>query len=126
MECNAEGPSHHSSFPGRSKRYFAVPPLPLSVRKRYPLSGGGAERTGPAMKEILALFETLKVIRKASEDDFELRASADEKTWGVKMFSDDPQHPTYVIYAGPDAKESACDLADYELEDDDEDDDDDA
>jgi hypothetical protein len=77
------------------------------------------------MSDIQALYETLKVVRKGSEDDFELRASADEKVWGVKMFSDAPSKPTYVLYAGPDARESACDLADYDLEDEDEDEDDD-
>ena len=75
------------------------------------------------MSDIQQIYESLKVVRKGSEDDFELRASADEKTWGVKMFSDEPGKPTIVLYAGPDAKESACDLADYDIEDDEDDDD---
>jgi len=77
------------------------------------------------MKEIQSVYESLKLVRKGSEDDFELRCSADEKVWGVKMFSDDPAKATYVLYDGPDARESACDLADYDIEDEDDDDDDD-
>jgi len=69
-------------------------------------------------RDIQALYETLKIVRKGSEDDYELRSSGDEKIWGVKLFDDNPSKPTYVIYAGPDAKELACDLADYEAEDD--------
>lgn len=76
-------------------------------------------------KDIQALFETLKVIRKGGEDDFELRSSADEKLWGVKAFSEEPSKPTYILYAGPDAKELACDVADYDIEDEDDDDGDD-
>lgn len=84
------------------------------------------------MSDVQSHYETLKVVRKGSEDDFELRASQDEKVWGVKVFSDSPSKPTYVLYAGPDAKEYACDLADYEIDeedddsDEDEDDDDDS
>jgi hypothetical protein len=79
------------------------------------------------MNELQTLFETLKIIRKGSEDDFELRASADEKVWGVRVFADRPSKPTFILYTGPDAKEFACDMADYDLEeeDDDEDEDDD-
>ena len=72
--------------------------------------------------DIQAFFESLKVIRKGSEDDFELRASDDEKVWGVKLFADSPSKPTYAIYAGKDAQEFACDAADYDFDDDDEDD----
>jgi hypothetical protein len=75
------------------------------------------------MKEVQALYDALKVIRKESEDDFELRASEDEKMWGVRMFDENPNKPTYVLYAGPQAKELACDIADYDLEEDLEDDD---
>jgi hypothetical protein len=72
----------------------------------------------PDKKSIQALYETLKTIRPGSEDDFELRSSEDEAVWGVRMFDENPARPTIVIYAGPDAKELACDLADYDLEDD--------
>jgi hypothetical protein len=74
-------------------------------------------------KDIQAVYESLKVVRKGTEDDFELRSSADEAIWGVRLFDDNPNKPTYVLYAGPDAKELACDTADYELEDDEEDED---
>jgi hypothetical protein len=74
------------------------------------------------MKEVVALFETLNLVRKGSEDDFELRSSEDEKVWGVRAFSDSPSKPTYAIFAGPDAKENACDLADYDIDDDDDED----
>src|SRR6185437_9997784 len=67
-------------------------------------------------RDILAFYETLKVIRKGSEDDFELRATQDESVWGVRVFDENPNKPTYVIYAGPDAKEPACDLADYDVD----------
>lgn len=77
------------------------------------------------MKEVQALYETLTVVRKGSEDDFELRSSADEKVWGVRLFDENPNKPTYVIYAGPDARELACDVADYDLDDEDDDDEDD-
>jgi hypothetical protein len=76
-------------------------------------------------KDIQAIFESLKVIRKGTEDDFELRANEETKIWGVKLFDENPNKPTYVIYAGPDAKELACDVADYDLDEEDEDDDDD-
>jgi hypothetical protein len=75
--------------------------------------------------DVQALYDTLKIVRKGNEDDFELRSSADEKVWGVKAFSDSPSKPTYILYAGPEAKELACDAADYDAEDDDEDNDDD-
>jgi len=39
----------------------------------------------PDKKAIQALYETLKVIRAGSEDDFELRASDDEAVWGVRL-----------------------------------------
>ena len=73
-------------------------------------------------KTIQDIFETFKVIQKGTEDDFELRASADEKVWGVKMW-DEPSKPTFILYAGPDAKELACDAADYDLDDEDDDED---
>ena len=72
-------------------------------------------------RDVQALYDTLKVIRKGSEDDFELRASEDESVWGVRAFDDNPNKPTYILYAGPDAKELACDVADYDLEEEDED-----
>ena len=75
-------------------------------------------------RDVQSLYETLKVIRKGSEDDFELRASQDESIWGVRLFEDNPNKPTFVLYAGPDAKELACDVADYDLEDEDDEDDD--
>jgi hypothetical protein len=68
-------------------------------------------------KDIQAIFETLKVVRKGTEDDFELRSNGDAQIWGVRLFDDDPKKPTYVLYAGPDAKELACDVADYDLDD---------
>lgn len=71
-------------------------------------------------KTIQELFDGLKVIRKGTEDDFELRTSADETVWGVKLW-DEPNRPTYVLYAGSAAKELACDTADYDLEEEDED-----
>jgi hypothetical protein len=72
-----------------------------------------------------ALYDSLKVVRKGSEDDFELRSSADETLWGVRAFSDEPSKPTYILYAGPEAKELACDVADFDLEEEEEEDDDD-
>jgi len=69
------------------------------------------------MSDLQALYETLKVIRKGTEDDFELRASDDKKVWGVKLTGDSPNKPTFALYAGPDAQEYACDLADYDAED---------
>ncbi len=78
----------------------------------------------PADKKTLQdIFESLKVVRKGTEDDFELRSSADEKVWGVRMW-DEPSKPTVILYAGSDAKELACDAADYDLEDEEEDDED--
>jgi hypothetical protein len=76
-------------------------------------------------QDIQSLFETLKVVRKGSEDDFELRCSADETIWGVRAFSDDPSKPTYILYAGPEAKELACDVADFDYEDEGDDEEDD-
>ena len=38
--------------------------------------------------------------------------------WGVRLFDDSPSKPTFVIYAGADAKDLACDAADYDAEDD--------
>jgi hypothetical protein len=70
-------------------------------------------------KSIQDIFETLTIIRKGSEDDFELRASADEKVWGVKMW-EEPSRPTFILYAGTDAKALACDAADYDQEDEEE------
>lgn len=75
-------------------------------------------------KSIQDIFESLQVIRKGSDDNFEVRASTDEKVWGVKMW-DEPSRPTIVLYAGTDAKELACDAADFDLEDDEEDEEDD-
>lgn len=76
-------------------------------------------------QDLESIFQTLKLVRKGSEDDYEVRSSDDGKLWGVKAFLDNPKKPTYILYAGPDAKELAAELADYELEEDDEDDDDD-
>lgn len=75
-------------------------------------------------KTIQEIYDSLKIIRKGSEDDFELRASADEKVWGVKLW-DEPSKPTFVIYAGADARDLACDAADYDADEDDEEEDDD-
>jgi hypothetical protein len=75
-------------------------------------------------KDIQALYETLKVVRKGSEDDFEVRSSADETVWGVRAFSDNPAKPTYILYAGPEAKEFATDIADLDIEEDDDEEDD--
>jgi len=72
-------------------------------------------------KTIQDIFESLSVIRKGTEDDFELRASADEKVWGVKLW-DDPSRPTFLLYAGTDARDLACDAADYDQEEDEEED----
>jgi hypothetical protein len=77
------------------------------------------------MNDIQTLFESLKVVRKGSEDDFELRASDDEKLWGVKLFADNPDKPTYALYAGPEAREYACEAADYDVDDEEEDEDED-
>jgi len=71
-------------------------------------------------KTIQDIFESLTIIRKGTEDDFELRASTDEKVWGVKLW-DDPSRPTFLLYAGSEARELACDAADYDLEDDEDD-----
>ncbi len=76
-------------------------------------------------KSIQEIFESLGVVRKGTEDDFELRSSADEKVWGVKMW-DEPSRPTFIVYAGSDAKELACDAADYDLEEEEDNDEDDA
>ena len=78
-------------------------------------------------KVVQAIFESLAVIRKGTEDDFELRASADESVWGVRLFDDNPNRPTFALYAGPDAKELACDSADFDVDgaDEDEEEDDD-
>lgn len=76
-------------------------------------------------KAVQALFDSLNVIRAGSEDDFELRASPDEAVWGVRMFDENPNRPTFVIYAGPEAKELAADAADYDLDEEDDDDDED-
>ena len=70
-------------------------------------------------KSIQDIFESLKIIRKESEDDFEVRASDDEKVWGVKMW-DEPTRPTFVLYAGSDARDLACDAADFDWDDGDE------
>ncbi len=75
-------------------------------------------------KTLQEIFETLTIVRKGSEDDFELRSSSDGKVWGVKMW-DEPSRPTVVLYAGSDAKDLACDAADYDQEDDEEEDDED-
>jgi len=74
----------------------------------------------PDKKSIQDIFESLTVVRKGTEDDFEVRASSDEKVWGVKMW-DEPSRPTVVLYAGTDAKELACDAADFDMEEEDED-----
>ncbi len=74
-------------------------------------------------KSLQDIFETLHVVRRGSEDDFEVRASDDQKVWGVKMW-DEPSRPTFVLYAGSDAKELACDAADYDMEDEDDEEDD--
>jgi hypothetical protein len=79
----------------------------------------------PDKKSIQTLYESLTVIRAGTEDDFELRASSDEAVWGVRLFDENPNRPTFVVYAGPDAKDLACDAADYELEDDEDEEDDD-
>ena len=81
--------------------------------------------SAPAPKDLQAIFESLDVIRKGTEDDFELRASADEKVWGVRLFDENPNKPTYVVYAGSDARDLACDLAEYDAEDEAEEDEDD-
>jgi hypothetical protein len=72
-------------------------------------------------KAVQALYEALSVVRKGSEDDFELRSSADESVWGVRVFEENPNRPTLVLYAGPEARELACDLADYDVDDEDDD-----
>jgi len=76
-------------------------------------------------KSIQEIFETLDIVRAGTEDDAELRASSDQKVWGVKV-SDNPTRPTYVLYSGSDAKELACDAADYDVEEEDDDDEEDA
>src|SRR5262249_44703833 len=54
---------------------------------------GGSIMALPAdKKSIQDIFESLKVVRKGTEDDFEIRSSADEKVWGVKMW-DEPTRP---------------------------------
>jgi hypothetical protein len=77
----------------------------------------------PDKKSIQEIFESLKIVRKGTEDDFELRSSADEKVWGVKLW-DDISRPTYLLYAGTDARDLACDAADYDLEDEEDEEDD--
>ena len=74
-------------------------------------------------KSVQDIFEALNIVRKGSEDDFELRSSTDEKVWGVKMW-DEPSRPTFVLYAGTDAKDLASDAADYDQEDEEDEDDD--
>jgi hypothetical protein len=74
-------------------------------------------------KAIQALYESLSLVREGSEDDFELRASTDETVWGVRLFDENSNRPTFVLYAGPDAKELACDSADYDLDEDDDEED---
>jgi hypothetical protein len=79
-------------------------------------------------RDLQAYFESLKLVHKGSEDDFELRSSADGKVWAVKAFLDEPGKPTTCLYWGPDAKEFACEMADYDPDEDadaDEDDEDD-
>jgi len=78
--------------------------------------------TSADKKTLQAFFDSLPVVRAGSEDDFELRASADETVWGVRLFDENPNRPTFVLYAGPEAKELACDAADYDLEDEDDED----
>ena len=73
-------------------------------------------------KSVQDIFESLTVVRKGSEDDAELRSSDDGKVWGVKMM-DEPSRPTYVLYAGTDARDLACDAADFDQEDSEEEDD---
>ena len=80
---------------------------------------------GTDPSDFQTIFETLKLVRKGSEDEYEIRSSADGKLWGVKAFIDDPKKPTYILYAGADAKELAADLADLDLDEADEDDDED-
>jgi len=80
--------------------------------------------TPPDKKSVEDIFESLEIVRKGSEDDAELRASEDGKVWGVKMM-DEPSRPTYVLYAGTDARDLACDAADYERVDEEEDEEDD-
>jgi hypothetical protein len=75
-------------------------------------------------KSIQDIFESLAIVRKGSEDEFEVRASGDEKVWGVKMW-DEPNRPTYVLYAGTDARDLACDAAEYDMEDDEDEDEED-
>ena len=75
--------------------------------------------SAPEKKTIQALYESLAVVRKGSEDDFELRASSDQSIWGVRLFDENPNRPTWAIYSGPNAKELACDSADFDLEEDD-------
>lgn len=78
----------------------------------------------PADKKTLqSLYESLTVVRPGTEDDFELRRSSDETVWGVRLFDDNPSRPTFVLYAGPEAKELACDAADYDLDEEEDDDD---
>lgn len=72
-------------------------------------------------KSLQEVFDSLKIVRKGSEDDFELRSSEDGKVWGVKMW-DEPTRPTVVLYTGADAKELACDAADYDSEEEEDDD----
>jgi hypothetical protein len=48
--------------------------------------------------DLKVFFETLRLIRKGSADDFELLASYDEKIWGVRIFIDYPAKHTYVIH----------------------------
>jgi hypothetical protein len=76
-------------------------------------------------KAVQSLYESLTIVRKGSEDDFELRASPDETVWGVRLFDENPNRPTFVLYAGPEAKELACDSADFDVDDEEDDDKDD-
>src|SRR6266404_7995163 len=94
---------------------IATFPIPRVKTEKFPKITAMAIPTDK--KSVQDIFETLVVIRKGSEEDPELRASDDEKVWGVKM-SDEPSRPTYVLYAGTDAKELACDAADYDISDD--------
>lgn len=79
----------------------------------------------PISKEVQSLFDSLKIVRKGNEDDFEVRSSADGLIWGVRAFSDSPSKSTLILYSGPEAKELACDVADYDLEEDEDDSDED-
>jgi hypothetical protein len=77
------------------------------------------------MKEVQALYDSLKVVRRASEDDPEVRRSDDHKIWGVRLAGETASQSTFAVFAGTDAKDYACDLADYEADDDADDEDED-